>query len=156
MLTFSRTDSTNSDFQQLVQQLDAYLRILNGDEHSIYSQFNGIESLRYVVVAYHGTTPVGCGAVKPYDAAHTEIKRMYVLPTQRGQGVASRILNELEAWSYELGFQGTVLETASDMPDAIGLYTKNGYERIPNYGPYAGMPRSVCMKKEGPVQLPPA
>lgn len=147
MLTFSRTHSANPDFQQLVQQLDAYLSILNGEEHSFYNQFNGIEALAYVVVAYDGPTPVGCGAIKPYDNTSTEIKRMYVLPTHRGQGIAGHILNELETWSHELGFKATVLETANDMPDAIGLYTKNGYERIPNYGQYVGMPRSVCMKK---------
>lgn len=147
MPTFSRTDSANPDFQQLVQQLDTYLSVLNGEEHSFYNQFNGIKALNYVVVAYDGHTPVGCGAIKPYNDTSTEIKRMYVLPTYRGQGIASLILNELEGWSRELGFTHTVLETANDMPDAIGLYTKNGYERIPNYGQYIGLTRSVCMQK---------
>ncbi len=44
MPTFSRTDSTNLDFQQLVQQLDDYLSKLNGEEHSFYNQFNGIRA----------------------------------------------------------------------------------------------------------------
>jgi len=147
MPTLSRTTSANPDFQQLVQQLDAYLSDLNGEEHSFYNQFNGIEALQFVVVGYDGDNPVGCGAIKPFDETSTEIKRMYVLPTHRGQGIAVQVLNELETWSRELGFKATVLETANDMPDAIGLYTKNGYERIPNYGQYIGMPRSVCMKK---------
>lgn len=147
MLTFSRTDSSNPDFQQLVQQLDAYLSRLNGEEHSFYNQFNGIDTLQYVVVGYDGDKPVGCGAIKPFDSVNTEIKRMYVLPTHRGQGIAGNILHELETWSRELGFTATVLETANDMPDAIGLYTKHGYERISNYGQYVGMPRSVCMQK---------
>jgi putative acetyltransferase len=145
MLT--RTDSTNSDFQQLVQQLDAYLGALNGEEHTFYNQFNKIDALNYVVVAYDGEVAVGCGAIKPFDETSTEIKRMYVLPTHRGQGIAGEILGELETWSRELGYPATVLETANDMPDAIGLYAKNGYERIPNYGQYVGMPRSVCMKR---------
>ena len=142
-----RTTSTNPDFQQLVQQLDAYLARLNGNEHSFYTQFNRIDALNQVVLAYAGETPVGCGAIKPFDESSTEIKRMYVSPTHRGQGVAGQILQELEAWSHELGYTATVLETANDMPDAIGLYEKHGYERTPNYGQYVGMPRSVCMKK---------
>lgn len=142
-----RTNSANPDFQQLVQQLDAYLDTLNGEEHSFYNQFNKIDALNYVVVAYDDEVAVGCGAIKPFDETSTEIKRMYVLPTYRGRGIAGQILQELENWSRELGYPATVLETASDMPDAIGLYAKHGYERIPNYGQYVGMPRSVCMKK---------
>lgn len=144
-----RTNSANPDFQQLVQQLDAYLGALNGEEHSFYNQFNRIDALNYVVVAYNGDTAVGCGAIKPFDETSTEVKRMYVLPAYRGQGIAGQILNELENWSHKLGYPATVLETASDMPDAIGLYEKHGYRRIPNYGQYAGMPRSVCMRKDG-------
>ena len=142
-----RTNSSNPDFQNLVQQLDAYLGALNGEEHSFYNQFNRIDALNYVVVAYDGDVAVGCGAIKPFDEISTEIKRMYVSPTHRGQGIAGQILQELENWSRELGYPATVLETANDMPDAIGLYEKHGYERIPNYGQYVGMPRSVCMKK---------
>lgn len=149
MLTFSRTDSTNPDFQRLVQQLDAYLGALNGEEHTFYNQFNGIVALKHSVVAYDDDIPLGCGAIKPFDETSTEIKRMYVLPTYRGQGIAGKILKELEAWSHELGYTATVLETANDMPDAIALYEKHGYERIQNYGQYVGMPRSVCMRKDG-------
>ena len=143
-----RTDSTNPDFQNLVHKLDAYLAGLNGEEHSFYDQFNQIDALNYVVLAYDDdAAAVGCGAIKPFDETSTEIKRMYVLPTHRGQGIAGQILQELESWSHELGYTNTVLETANDMPDAIGLYEKHGYERTPNYGQYVGMSRSMCMKK---------
>ena len=142
-----RTDSANPAFQQLVYKLDAYLRNLNGEEHSFYNQFNQLDALNSVVVAYDDDTAVGCGAIKPFDETSTEVKRMYVLPTHRRQGIAGQILQELETWSRELGYVAMVLETANDMPDAIGLYTKNGYEKMPNYGQYVGMPRSVCMRK---------
>jgi len=149
MTTFLRINSANPDFQLLVQQLDAYLGALNGEEHTFYNQFNQINTLKYVIIGYEDDIPVGCGAIKPFDETSTEVKRMYVLPTHRGQGIAGKILQELETWSQELGYSATVLETANDMPDAIGLYEKYGYERIQNYGQYVGMPRSVCMRKDG-------
>lgn len=142
-----RTDSTNTDFQQLVRLLDAYLSELNGEEHTFYNQFNQIEALQYVVVAYRDGIPVGCGAIKSFNETSAEVKRMFVQPMLRGKGLAGQILEELEIWSRELGFTSTILETAIDMPSAIRLYTKSGYVQIPNYEPYVGMKRSVCMQK---------
>ena len=73
---------------------------------------------------------------------------MYTLPQQRGKGYASIILNELEVWATELGFTSAVLETGVKQPEAIALYKKNGYNRIDNYGQYAGVENSLCFEKE--------
>jgi len=54
----------------------------------------------------------------------------------------------LEHWAVELGYKKCVLETGKRQPDAIALYTKQGYESIPNYGQYMGMENSVCFEKE--------
>ena len=90
---------------------------------------------------------IACGAFKLYDADIIEIKRMYVNPICRGEGVASMVLMELEDWAKELGFKQAVLETGSKYKDAIALYLKNGYEQIPNYGQYVGSNLSTCFKK---------
>jgi GNAT superfamily N-acetyltransferase len=73
---------------------------------------------------------------------------MYTLPGKRGRGIASRILNELEKWAAELSYNKCILETGNRQPEAIMLYQKNGYNRIPNYGQYQGIENSVCFEKE--------
>jgi putative acetyltransferase len=147
MITCIRTNTEDLDFQLLVKELDADLKIRDGDDHAFYSQYNKSDNIKHVIVAYGNDTPVGCGAIKEYTADIMEIKRMYVLPNKRGQGIASIILNELENWADELGYKKCVLETGKKQPEAIRLYTKNGYTLIPNYGQYEGMKNSVCYEK---------
>ncbi len=142
-----RTDSSNPDFQSLVVLLDKDLKIRDGDEHEFYAQYNKIDHLKNVVVAFVANEPVGCGAFKPYSGDTAEIKRMYVKPKFRGQRIAEKILKELEAWAGESGFTTTVLETGLKQPEAIRLYKRSGYEKIENYGQYAGVENSVCMQK---------
>lgn len=87
MIHLLRTDSSNPDFQKLVTLLDAELKVFDGDDHAFYSQYNKIEAIKHVVVAYHNKTPVGCGAIKEYEPGTTEVKRMYVSEDKRGLGL---------------------------------------------------------------------
>jgi GNAT superfamily N-acetyltransferase len=148
MTRLKRTDSEDPDFIGLVRHLDADLAQRDGAEHAFYAQFNKIDKIRYVVVAYEDEKPVGCGAIKEYAPGTMEVKRMYVTPESRGKGIAGKILSELESWARELAYTTCVLETGKKQPEAIGLYQKHGYEVIPNYGQYAGVENSVCFKKE--------
>ncbi len=50
-------------------------------------------------------------------------------------------------WASELGYTSCVLETGKRQPEAIALYTKNGYKIIPNYEQYEGVENSVCFRK---------
>ncbi len=147
MTNLFRITSDNPDFQELVKHLDAELRVRDGDEHAFYSQFNKIDAIRHAVVAYINNQAVGCGAIKSYDTETVEIKRMFVPPVRRGQGIASQILTDLEEWATELGFKKCILETGYKQPEAIALYTKNGYRAIPNYGQYQNVKNSVCFGK---------
>ncbi|MFM6924289.1 MAG: GNAT family N-acetyltransferase [Ferruginibacter sp.] len=147
MTHFTRTDSDNADFQNLVALLDADLRVRDGDEHMFYARFNKIATIRNAVVCYVDDKPIGCGAFREYDTTKAEIKRMYVLPDYRGHGIAMKILNELELWAAELGYQEYMLETGKKQPEAIRLYQKAGYTVIPNYGQYKDIENSVCMMK---------
>ena len=146
-MILKRTSSDDPDFRRLVGQLDEYLAEIDGDEHAYYAQFNGLEKISNVVVMYDGDEPVGCGAFKPYSDTVAEIKRMYVHPDHRGQHFGRLILSDLESWAGEKGFYECILETGLKQPEAIRLYQKSGYETIPNYGQYAGVENSVCMRK---------
>lgn len=143
-----RTNSEHPDFVSLVRLLDADLAKRDGDEHAFYAQYNKIAAIQHVVVAYQHDTPVGCGAVKEQAPGVMEVKRMYVSPAARNQGIASMVLTELETWTRELGYATCVLETGKRQPEAIALYTKNGYRLIPNYGQYIGIDNSVCFEKK--------
>ena len=149
MMHLVRTTSEDLNFRALVKLLDHDLRARDGAEHAFYAPFNTVANLQHVVVAYHEAVPVGCGAFKPFTAERVEIKRMFVQPEHRGQGIARAVLTELEHWAQELHYAGYVLETGQKQPEAIRLYQKSGYQRIPNYGPYVGVENSVCMQKEG-------
>ncbi|WP_167604742.1 GNAT family N-acetyltransferase [Maribellus sediminis] len=147
MVSIKRTNSKDKDFVSLVAELNAFLAIMDGREHEFYNQFNQIEDIRHVVVAYVDEKPVSCGAIKAFDADSMEVKRMFTLEAYRGKGIAGRVLTELETWTQELALSKCVLETGKRLPDAIRLYTKNGYQQIPNYGQYVGMENSVCFEK---------
>lgn len=148
MITTKRTNSDDADFIQLVKSLDIDLSIRDGAEHSFYAQFNKIDAIKYVVVAYENEMSVGCGAIKQFDEYTMEVKRMFVPETHRGQGIATIVLTELEKWCIELNIKKCVLETGKKQPEAIRLYEKNGYKIIPNFGQYIGVENSVCFAKE--------
>lgn len=80
--------------------------------------------------------PVGSGALRRRDASTVEIKRMYVAPRARRQGVARRLLAWLEAAARSAGYERVVLETGDQQPEALELYRRAGYSPIEPYGHY--------------------
>ncbi len=147
MLRFLRTDSSHPDFQRLVRALDADLAIRDGEDHAFYALFNKTDMIREVVIAYRDEEAVGCGSFKPFAEKTAEVKRMYVPPSFRKQGIASAVLGQLETWARELGYERCVLETGKNQPEALAMYARNGYHIIPNFGQYRGMDNSVCFEK---------
>jgi Acetyltransferase (GNAT) family. len=148
MYTLKRTNSDNQDFQKLVFELDKDLAIKNGATNNFFSQYNKIDLIQHVVVAYKAGAAAGCGAIKEYESGVMEVKRMFVLPGMRGKGIAGKILAELQVWTKELGYSKCILETGDKMIEAIGLYKKNNFRIIPNYGPYADIESSICFEKD--------
>lgn len=148
MLSLIKTNSDSSDFRSLVVALDADLQARYGEQQSFFAQFNKLDHIHHVIVAYENTQPIGCGAFKEYELGVAEIKRMYVKPELRGKGIAAEILRSLERWAKDEGFKTCILETAIKQPEAIRLYEKCGYNRIPNYGQYIGVEISLCMQKD--------
>lgn len=148
MINFVRTDSDNTDFLALVKELDKELAIRDGKDREFYNQFNKLDTIKNVIVAYYNDSPAGCGAIKKYSADTLEVKRMFVPLELRGNGIAGGVLKELEKWSLELGYTKCILETGKRQPEAIALYKKCGYKVIPNYAQYENIENSVCFLKE--------
>lgn len=142
-----RTTSNNPDFKKLSALFDEYLVDIDGEERDFFAFYNNVQ-LDNVLVVYENETAVGCGGFKKFDENTAEIKRMFVHPDQRGKGIASRILSELESWAKEQGFTSYILETSPKLTNAVALYKKTGYHLIPNFGQYIGVENSICMKKE--------
>ncbi|MDR0749630.1 MAG: GNAT family N-acetyltransferase [Tannerellaceae bacterium] len=147
MLTIKQVNPESKDFQELVFLLDNCLDESDKAAHCICEPFNRTDTIKYAVVAYFAGEAVGCGAIRVYSPGTMEIKRMFVRENQRRKGVASMILDELEHWAKELNFTRCILETGEKLPEAIKLYQKKGYVRIPNYGPYECLGSSVCFEK---------
>lgn len=148
MLTLKRTDSNDKDFHWLVEQLNRYLDEQYGRLQDYYSQFNKIDNIPNVVIAYLNDEPVGCGCFKKFDEQSAEVKRMFAREDARGRGVGAAVLTELEKWAAELGYTAMVLEHGNKQPEASKLYQRQGYTVIPNYGQYIGMEEtSICRKK---------
>jgi GNAT superfamily N-acetyltransferase len=95
---------------------------------------------------------LACGGLRPLPdtvlgPGTVEVKRMYAAPAARGTGVAVAVLRALESAAADLGAERLVLETGTLQPDAVRFYEREGYERIPLFGAYAGSALSVCFAR---------
>ena len=100
-------------------------------------------------VGYVDGEPVCCGGVKrlPDDGA-AEIKRMWVIPRRRRQGIARTVLAELERTAAAAGCRRTVLETGDRQPEAVALYRRVGYRPMPRFGVYREEAGSLCFCRD--------
>ena len=110
----------------------------------------------FLVVRWDGR-PVGCGALRSLHEPELtreigpqvgELKRMYVAPELRGQGIGRALLDRLEEEARGLGLVRLVLETGIRQTEALALYRGAGFTDIPPYGEYRASPStSVCLAK---------
>lgn len=100
------------------------------------------------LVAYRGGEPVACAGVRRVRAGVGELKRMFVRPDARGNGVARAVLAAAEDTARRLGLRRMILETGVRQKPALALYRGAGYSDIPVYGEFVGNPRSVCLGKD--------
>ena len=148
MTVYKRTSASNSDFKILIVNLDKESWLLYPDTQQNFTPFNFVDESACVVIAYEHEEPIGCGCFRQMKEKDTvEIKRMYVVPSFRGNGIGKMILQKLEQWAMEEGFVQAKLETGIKQPEAIAAYEKSSYVRIPNYGPYVNVTESICMMK---------
>lgn len=147
MIKIKRTNSDNKEFRKLIAELDLDLNGINGSEQAEYDQHNIIDYLDTVVLVLKDNKAVACGAFKEFNDTRAEIKRVFVQKKFRGLGISKKLLNELEFWAEELGYNEVILETGVKQTAAIGLYKSAGFRVIDNFGPYVNLSNSVCMGK---------
>ena len=104
------------------------------------------DSVTFLAAFFAGEV-VGCGAAKRMSGGYGEIKRMYVDPAARGRGAGRALMEALESSLLAHGIGVVRLETGIRQPEAIALYERCGYVRIPPFGDYRDDPLSVFLEK---------
>jgi GNAT superfamily N-acetyltransferase len=80
-----------------------------------------------------------------------EVKRLIVLPVARRTGIGRALLEEVERIARNGGARRVILQAGPKQPEAVALYERFGYSRIPVYEPYVEtMPFSFCFEKNLP------
>jgi putative acetyltransferase len=147
-VSVKRTDPASPECGLLVQRLWEELGGLYGDTGTCRFTASDVTGAGAAfVVAWLDGQAVGCGALRPLESGVGEIKRMFVEPAARRQGIGRVILRALEEIARQLGYKMLRLETGVRQPAAIRLYENSGYKRIERYGPYANDPLSCCFEK---------
>jgi GNAT superfamily N-acetyltransferase len=102
---------------------------------------------RFLVAEVDGV-PAGCGGWRAHGNGVAELKRMYVEPAFRRQGIAALVLGELERSATEAGHRHLLLNSGDRQPEALALYARAGYTPVAGYGVYADSPGAVFLGKE--------
>jgi putative acetyltransferase len=136
------------DVIQLIDDLDAYQKPLYPPEshHGIDIAALSAPNVLFAVARDHEGKAVGCGAIV-MGPEFGELKRMFVRPENRGQGIAARVLDFLESEAAAKGCTTFMLETGPRQPEAIALYARSGYLPRGPFGSYGPDPFSVFMQK---------
>jgi putative acetyltransferase len=137
------------DVIQLIAELDAYQDALYPPEsrHALDLASLKQPNVLFGVAREPAGRAVACAAVV-LNAAFGELKRMYVHPQHRGQGIARRMLALLEAQARESDCRLLMLESGPYQPEALAFYERSGYVRRGPYGDYTDDPLSVFMQKQ--------
>ena len=155
-LRLAPLDPAHPDAQALIAQSEALMSALYPSESN---HFEPAEGLRPPNGAFWGLwldeQLVGCGGVKHHapagEPAYGEIKRLFVLESARGRGVAKQLMARLEVELSGRGVTLARLETGIHQPEALALYQRLGYRERGPFGDYAHDPLSAFFEKQLPA-----
>jgi len=144
----TREGPDTPDAVSLITELEAHLEPLYPREsrHGFSVDKLIAEDVAFFVLRANGT-PACCGGIKLVGSEYGEIKRMYVRPQFRGSGLGKLMLNHLVDYARSQDITALRLETGIHQLEAIGLYERMGFYRIPPFGPYTDDPLSRCYEK---------
>ena len=152
IITQERPD--HPDAVLLVTELQTHLEsfYLPENRHGFSIERLVAEGVAFFVLRVDGQ-PAGCGGIKLFGSEFDELefgelKRMYVRPQFRGREFGKLILDRLADYARQQGVTLLRLETGIHQQAAIRLYGKNGFHRIPPFGPYVNSALSVCFEKQ--------
>jgi putative acetyltransferase len=137
-----------ADVMRLIAELDAHQVPLYPPEshHGVDIAALCLPGVLFAVARASDGRAVGCGAMVP-ACGYGELKRMYVIPSSRRQGIGTALLGFLEAQAAARGIRSFRLETGSRQLEAIDLYSRAGYARCGPFGGYVEDSNSIFMSK---------
>jgi putative acetyltransferase len=141
-----RPDS--ADAIALITELEAHLEALYPPEsrHGFSAEKLIAQAVAFFVLRENGT-PAGCGGIQLFGTEYAELKRMYVRPQFHRLGFGKLLLNYLADYARARGVGLLRLETGIHQAEAISLYQRMGFQRIPPFGTYVEDPLSLCYEK---------
>ncbi|MEN2468590.1 GNAT family N-acetyltransferase [Burkholderia sp. GS2Y] len=147
-MTIAFESPDQPDVIALIADLDAYQDTLYPPESRHVLDIASLKqsNVLFAVARDSEGKAIGCGAIV-LNPDFGELKRMYVSPRGRGQGVARKLMAMLESRAIEWGCKSLKLETGPYQHEALALYASAGYERRGPFGDYADDPLSVFMQK---------
>jgi putative acetyltransferase len=136
------------DVVELIDELDAYQKPLYPPEshHGIDLAALAQPNVVFAVVRDEHGTAAGCGAVVVLPD-YGELKRMYLRPAHRGNGLAGALLAFLAREAAARGCTRLMLETGVSQPEALAFYRREGFVPRPPFGDYIDDPQSVFMER---------
>lgn len=96
------------------------------------------------LIAWSEDLPIGCVSLRVLEPGLAEVKRLWVHPDARGQGLGRRLMRAIEARARDMGMDRLLLDTNSVLTDAVALYRREGWTDIP---PYTSPPANLWMAK---------
>ncbi len=146
--TITPEDPGSDDALVLIRELETHLESLYPREsrHGLSVEQLRAEAVAFFVLRADGVA-AGCVGIKLCDGAYGEVKRMYVRPQFRGEGFAQALLQHVETYTREHGIDCLRLETGIYQTEAIRLYERAGFRRIPPFANYTDDPLSRCYEK---------
>nr|WP_284241204.1 GNAT family N-acetyltransferase [Paenibacillus glycanilyticus] len=147
--TIVQIDHDNEDLHRLIRKLDEDLAERYPNPDDVFTVDFTDPKVREMVfmVAYIDGVAVGCGAIRPLDETTVELKRFYVDPDYRRQGIAGMVLASLENKAIAMNRRVMRLEAGAPQPEALHFYASKGYYEIERFGEYADSESSLCYEK---------
>ncbi len=147
-ITISPEDPGTPDVLALLQDGEAYGAALYPAESNHYLPLDALRApnVLFLVARDASGTAIGTGAIVLNDG-WAEIKRMWVVPAARGQGLSKRLLAHVENHASDNGVSVIRLETGIHNTEALGLYRRQGYVERDAFAPYSPDPLSIFMEK---------
>ena len=147
MITIEPVEPDQEEIRALIDDLDALQKSLYPAESNHLDPESVLQQAHVrMFAALEDGVAVACGAVK-LAGDYAELKRMYVLESHRGQGIARRLLARLEQEAWQHGIARVYLETGIRQEAALRFYSAMGYAERGPYAEYKTDAFSVYMEK---------
>jgi len=145
---FSQERPDSADAVELIAELEAHLVPFYpaASRHGYSVEKLLVQEVAFFILRVDGE-PAGCGGIQLFGTEYGELKRMYVRPKYRGLGFGKLMIDHLADHARAHGIGLLRLETGIHQKAAIRLYEREGFQRIPPFGPYFEDPLSLCYEK---------